>query len=220
MSARLQLGVLVSGSGTNLQAILDAVVQGRIDVELKVVVSNRPRAAAIQRARDAGVPVAVVNHKQFDSREAFESELVEVLRGHGVQWVALAGFMRVLTPRFLDAFPDHVVNIHPALLPAFPGTHGPRQALEHGVRFSGCTVHFVDGGTDTGPIIAQAVVPVLDTDTAETLAARILQQEHQTYPWVLQLLAQGRVVRSGRRVRVTGAEPLQFGHVNPPPPSR
>jgi len=214
---RLQLGVLVSGSGTNLQAILDAAGQGQIDVEIKVVISNRPRAGGLDRARAAGVPAVVVSHKKHDSRESFEQALLDVLREHGVEWVALAGFMRILTSHFLRGFPQRVVNIHPALLPAFPGTHAQRQALEHGVRFSGCTVHFVDEGTDTGPIIAQAVVPVLQGDTEESLGARILQQEHRIYPWVLQLLAAGRVVREGRQVRIVDGRVEPFAHISPDP---
>lgn len=215
---RLQLGVLISGSGTNLQAILDAAGQGRIPVEIRVVISNRPKAMGLERARAAGVPAVVVSHKKFDGREAFEQRLIDVLAEHGARWVALAGFMRLLTPHFLRAFKDRVVNIHPALLPSFPGTHAQRQALEYGVRFSGCTVHFVDDGTDTGPIIAQAVVPVLDTDTEETLAARILEQEHRIYPWVLDLLAQQRVIREGRRVRILDGRVEPGARMNPEAP--
>lgn len=214
---RLQLGVLISGSGTNLQAILDAAGQGRIPVDVRVVISNRPKAKGLDRARAAGVPTVVVSHKKFDTREDFEQRLIEVLAEHGAQWVALAGFMRLLTPHFLRAFEGRVVNIHPALLPSFPGTHAQKQAFEYGVRFSGCTVHFVDEGTDTGPIIAQAVVPVLDTDTEEALAARILEQEHRIYPWVLQLLAQGRVFREGRRVRVLDGRVASEARMNPEP---
>ena len=213
---KLQLGVLVSGSGSNLQAILDAAAEGRIDVDIKVVISNRPRARGLERARAAGVPAVVINHKKFDGREPFEDALVAALGDHGARWVALAGFMRILTGRFLRAFPGQVVNIHPALLPSFPGTHGPRQALDYGVKFSGCTVHFVDEGTDTGPIIAQAVVPVLDSDDEDALAARILVQEHRIYPWALQLLAQGRIVRDGRRIRVQDGAQEIFAHINPP----
>jgi phosphoribosylglycinamide formyltransferase-1 len=215
---RLQLGVLVSGSGTNLQAILDAAGSGRIDVDLKLVLSNRPKALALERAAEAGVPAEVVNHKKFETREAFEAAMIEVLRRHGVEWVALAGFMRLLTPQFLGAFPGRVINIHPALLPCFPGTHAQKQALDYGVRFSGCSIHFVDEGTDTGPIIAQAVVPVLDTDDESELAARILEQEHRLYPWVLQLLAEGRVIRDGRRVKIVNGSVNIAPQVNPPLP--
>lgn len=218
MQDRLALGVLVSGSGTNLQSILDAAGSNRIPVEVKLVLSNRPKAKGLERARAAGVPAVAISHRKFDGREAFEEALITTLREHGVRWVALAGFMRLLTPHFLRAFPDRVINIHPALLPAFPGTHGPRQALDYGARWSGCTVHFVDEGTDTGPIIAQAVVPVHPDDDEATLAQRILAQEHRIYPWVLKLLAEGRVRREGRHVHVDRSEPLQLGAINPSPP--
>ena len=205
---RLALGVLVSGGGSNLQSILDASASGAIDVDVKVVLSNRPRAGGLARAREAGVPAVVVSHRTFADREAFEDVLLSKLREHGVEWVALAGFMRLLTPHFLDAFGDRVINIHPALLPSFPGVHAQKQALEYGVKVAGCTVHFVDAGTDTGPIIGQAVVPVLDSDDARSLGARILAQEHRLYPRVLHLIARGRITREGRRVRID-AEPDQ-----------
>jgi phosphoribosylglycinamide formyltransferase-1 len=201
----LPVGVLVSGSGTNLQAILDAQGEGRLgSAEVRVIVSNRPEAPALDRARAAGVPAVVVDHKAFADRERFEDALLEVLHRHGVELVALAGFMRLLTPRFLRAFPDRVINIHPALLPSFPGVHAPQQAFTYGVRISGCTVHFVDEGTDTGPIIAQAAVPVLEGDDADRLAARILVEEHRVYPLVLRLFADGCIARDGRRVTVRG----------------
>jgi len=199
---KLSLGVLVSGSGTNLQSILDAVASGSIDVDVKLVISNRPKALGLQRARDAGVPARVVSHRKYKEREVFEQQLIDALREHGVQWVALAGFMRLLTPLFLGAFDGRVINIHPALLPSFPGVHAQKQALDYGVKVAGCTIHFVDQGTDTGPIIAQAAVPVLSDDTEESLGQRILQQEHQLYPRVLQLLAEGMVQRQGRRVLI------------------
>lgn len=198
----LRLGVLVSGSGSNLQAILDAIAADELAAKVAVVVSNKRQAFALERASRAGVPQVVVPHRAFATREAFEDALVAVLREHGVQLVVLAGFMRVLTGRFLNAFPQQVVNIHPALLPAFPGVDAQRQAFDYGVKASGCTVHFVDEGTDTGPIIAQAVVPVLDHDDVESLRARILEQEHRLLPVVLQWLAEGRVVCEGRHVRV------------------
>jgi phosphoribosylglycinamide formyltransferase 1 len=213
---RLALGVMVSGGGTNLQSILDASACGAIDVEVKVVISNRPKAGGLDRARAAGVPAVVVSHRKHKGREAFEEVLLQKLREHGVQWVALAGFMRLLTPHFLDAFKDRVVNIHPALLPAFPGTHGQRQALEYGVKVAGCTVHFVDAGTDSGPIIGQAAVPVLDDDDEDSLGARILVQEHRLYPRVLQLLAEGRVTRHGRRVHISGDPAPDGAHLANP----
>jgi phosphoribosylglycinamide formyltransferase-1 len=174
----LDLGVLVSGSGTNLQAILDAVAEGRLDARVHVVVSNKPGVPALDRAQRAGVPAVVVPHRDFSSREEFDRKLVEVLRAAGVKLVVLAGFMRVLTPVFLQAFAGRVINIHPSLLPAFPGVGAQGQALAHGVKVTGCTVHYVDAGVDTGPIIAQRAVPVLDGDTVESLTARLLEQEH------------------------------------------
>jgi phosphoribosylglycinamide formyltransferase-1 len=197
----VKLGVLVSGGGTNLQSILDAVAAGRLAAEVRVVISNRPRALALERAARGGVPALCISHKRFETREAFDTALVAALREHGAEWVALAGFMRVLTPVFLREFAGRVVNIHPALLPAFPGVDAQRQAWEHGVKHAGCTVHFVDEGVDTGPIISQAVVPVLDDDDVERLRQRILAEEHRLYPEALQLLAQGRIVREGRRTR-------------------
>lgn len=201
------LGVLVSGSGTNLQALLDAIEGGSLKAKVGVVVSNVATAKALDRAKAARVPAIVVDHKAFPSREAFDAAVVEVLQAHRVDCVVLAGFMRLVTPTVLDAFPHRVVNVHPALLPAFPGVRAQRQALEYGVSVTGCTVHFVDAGTDTGPIIAQAPIPVLDTDDEATLTARILQKEHELLPIVLQWIAEGRVAvehpEGGRpRVRV------------------
>lgn len=187
------LGVLVSGSGTNLQAILDAVAAQTLSAKVGVVVSNVATAKALDRAKGARVPAIVVDHKAFPTREAFDAAVVEVLQAHHVDYVVLAGFMRLVTPTLLDAFPYRVVNVHPALLPAFPGIHAQKQALAYGVAVSGCTVHFVDTGVDTGPIIAQGVVPVLDDDTEQTLSARILQKEHELLPAVLQWIAAGRV---------------------------
>jgi phosphoribosylglycinamide formyltransferase-1 len=187
------VGVLVSGSGTNLQAVLDAVVQGRLDARVAVVVSNVAGAGAIERAHAAGVETVVLEHAQFDSRRSFDGAVVEVLRARGVEVVVMAGFMRLVTHVLLDAFPWRVLNVHPALLPAFPGVHAPKQALEGGVRIAGCTVHLVDGGTDTGPIVAQAAVPVFDGDDEETLRRRILSREHELLPMVLQWIAEGRV---------------------------
>jgi phosphoribosylglycinamide formyltransferase 1 len=212
----LKVGVLISGSGTNLQAILDAAAKGDLGgARVVVVVSNRADALGLERARAAGVPAVVVDHKAHAGREAFEDAILEVLRGHDVELVALAGFMRLLTAHFLRQFPDRVVNIHPALLPSFPGTHAQKQAFDYGVRITGCTVHFVDDGTDSGPVIAQAAVPVLPGDTEETLAARILTEEHRIYPHVLRLLAAGRITRQGRRVIVQGA-PTEGGVLRNP----
>jgi len=187
------IGVLVSGSGTNLQAVLDAVKSGSLCAKIGVVVSNVVTAKALARARAANVPAIVVDHKAFPTREGFDAAVVEVLRAHGVECVVLAGFMRLVTPVLLGAFPDRVVNVHPALLPAFPGVHAQKQALDYGVRVSGCTVHFVDAGMDTGPIVAQATVPVLDGDDEARLGDRILEKEHELLSTVLQWIADGRV---------------------------
>ncbi len=189
----LALGVLVSGSGTNLQALLDAIASKNLDATIACVVSNVASAKALERARDAGVATRVVDHKGYADRRSFDAALVEVLRGHGVEYVVLAGFMRLLTPTFLDAFPHRVVNIHPSLLPAFPGVDAQGQAFRYGARVTGCTVHFVDAGTDTGPIIAQVAVPVLDGDDEAALRGRILEQEHQLLPRVLSWIAEGKI---------------------------
>ena len=189
----ITLGVLASGSGTNLQAILDAIAGGTLSARIGAVVSNVAGAKALDRARTAGVPALVVDHKAYASRAEFDRALVDVLRAHAVECVVLAGFMRIVTPVLLEAFPDRVVNVHPALLPAFPGVNAQRQALAYGVRVTGCTVHLVDAGTDTGPILAQASVDVLEADTEETLKARILSKEHELLPRVLQWIAEGRV---------------------------
>ena len=208
----ITLGVLVSGSGTNLQAILDAIASSKLDARIGVVVSNVPGAKALQRAADAGVKTAVVDHSQDSDRRAFDAAVVEALRAHGVELVVLAGFMRLVTDVLLDAYPMRIVNVHPALLPAFPGVHAQRQAVDYGVRVSGCTVHLVDSGTDTGPIVAQTAVPVLEGDDEESLRLRILKEEHALLPRVLQWFAEGRVTiepatppSKRARVRVAGS---------------
>jgi phosphoribosylglycinamide formyltransferase-1 len=199
----VNVGVLVSGSGTNLQAILDAQARGELGAaRVVVVVSNIAGVRALERAKTAGVATVVLSHKEYASRQAFDEALVATLRRHGVELVALAGFMRLLTPTFLGAFPQRVVNVHPALLPAFPGIHAQKQALDYGARVTGCTVHFVDEGCDTGPIIAQATVPVLDGDDEATLTTRILAEEHRLYPAAIRDIADGRVQVTGRRVTI------------------
>jgi phosphoribosylglycinamide formyltransferase-1 len=197
----LKLGVLVSGSGSNFQAIADAIQSGELDAECRLVLSNRADAFALERAEKAGLKSAVLNHKDFATREDFDARLVALLKEAGVEWIVLAGFMRVLTSTFLDAFKGRIVNIHPSLLPSFPGVNAQKQAFEHGVRVTGCTVHFVDGGVDTGPIIAQRAVNVLDTDTLETLRARILEQEHLLFVEALKEIASGQISEKnfGRR---------------------
>jgi phosphoribosylglycinamide formyltransferase-1 len=199
---------LVSGSGSNLQAILDGISSGRLAAECKLVVCNRPGAYALERARAAGVPTLCLDHKNFDSREEFDSALVNALQEAGVEWVALAGFMRVLTAEFLSAFSRRVINIHPSLLPAFPGVNAQKQAFEYGVKVAGCTVHFVDGGVDTGPIIVQSAVDVLDVDTEESLRNRILEREHEILVQALDWIEKGIVQypENGRKI-VRGATP-------------
>jgi phosphoribosylglycinamide formyltransferase-1 len=199
----MKTGVLASGSGTNLQALIDASKTGSLaPAELVVVGANIPGCLALERAQKAGIDTFVLSHKSFATREDFDRALVAELRGRGVELVVLAGFMRVLTGAFLDAFPLRVINIHPALLPAFPGVHAQKQALDYGVKLAGCTVHFVDKGTDTGPIIAQAAVPVLPDDDEDVLGRRILGEEHRLLPAVVRAVASGQVSVEGRRVRV------------------
>jgi phosphoribosylglycinamide formyltransferase-1 len=216
MSEKPTIAVLISGSGSNLQAIIDASEKGEIPCTVGLVISNKADAYGLVRAKKHGIPTEVVDHRAFPGREEFDAKLVEILRGSGAKLVCLAGFMRVLTPVFVRAFPNRILNIHPALLPSFPGTHGPRQALSYGVRFSGCTVHFLDEGVDTGPVIVQAVVPVYDDDTEETLAARILVQEHRIYPMAIRLFFAGKLNLEGRRVKVIGEPKIpEFFHRNP-----
>lgn len=200
MTLPLPLGVLLSGSGTNLQAIIDAITRQELNATIQIVISNRTDAYGIERARKHGIPTAVIPHKDFPSREAFEASLISTLQASGVQLVILAGFMRLLSPVFIHAFPQRIMNIHPALLPSFPGVHAQRQALERGVRIAGATVHFVDEEMDHGPIIAQAAVPVYPDDTEVTLSARILAQEHRVYPHAIQLYAEGRLEIQGHKV--------------------
>jgi phosphoribosylglycinamide formyltransferase-1 len=199
----MKIGVLASGGGTNLQSLIDTWQRGALaPADLVVVGANVAGCFALERARKAGIPTFVLSHKAFASREDFDRALVAELRSQGVELVVLAGFMRVLTPVFLGAFPHRVINIHPALLPAFPGIHGQKQALDYGVKLAGCTVHFVDAGTDTGPIIAQAAVPVLPGDNEDSLRERILSEEHKLLPAVVRAVAAGQVVVAGRHVEV------------------
>ena len=204
MARQLPIGVLISGSGTNLQAIIDAIEENKLDARIEVVLSNRADAYGLVRAKKHGIPVEVLDHKTFSSREAFDHVVVDILRARKVELAVLAGFMRLLSPVFIAAYSNRIMNIHPALLPAFPGLHVQQKAVEHGVRFSGCTVHFVNEACDEGPIIMQAVVPVFPDDTAEVLAARILQQEHRIYPRAIQLYSEGRLRIEGRKVWVNG----------------
>ena len=189
----IDLGVLISGTGTNLGAILDAIRAGKLDARVRLVVSNRAGATGLLRAEEHGVPTLVLSHKSFPDRESFDAELAGALREAGVTWVVLAGFMRIVTPVLLDAFVDRVINIHPSLLPAFPGVDAQAQAIAYGARVSGCTVHIVDSGVDTGPVIAQEAVTVLETDDRDTLAARILEREHASLVRTLGHASAGRL---------------------------
>ena len=205
------VAVLVSGSGTNLQSLLDAASAPGYPARIAVVISNVPGVRALERAAVAGVPTRVLPHQGYPDRAAYDRALVEAIAPFGCGIACLAGFMRLVGPTFLRAFPGGVLNVHPALLPSFPGLHAHRQALEHGVKVTGCTVHLVDEGTDTGPIVAQAAVPVLDSDTEESLQKRIQEQEHRLFPLALALLASGRLRVEGRRVHASGSAPEMLG---------
>jgi len=194
-----RLGILLSGRGSNFEAIARNVHEGKIPAEIAVVISNKEGAAGLASAREMGLTTRLIP-SQGKEREAFDREVVAVLNDFKVDLVCLAGFMRILSPYFIRQFPRRILNIHPALLPSFPGEDAQKQALEHGVKFSGCTVHLVDEGVDTGPIICQAVVPVLDADTPEALSARILKEEHRIYSEAICLLLEDRVRIEGRRV--------------------
>lgn len=200
---KTRLGVLISGNGTNLQAIIDRCAAGDLQAEVGCVISNRADAFGLQRAANHAIPAIFLNHRDFADRAEYDAALVQLLNDYRVDLVILAGFMRIVTPVLLDAFPNRVMNIHPALLPAFPGLDAQKQTLEYGAKVSGCTVHFVDAGTDTGPIILQATVPVREDDTVESLSERIHHEEHQLYPAAIQLFAQGRLQVEGRRVRIS-----------------
>lgn len=202
-SQPLKLAVLVSGNGSNLQAIIDRIEAGGINARIACVISNISDAFALTRAAGHGIPTVIHENRGFANRREYDAALVEVLKNHEVELVVLAGFMRILTDVVISVFPNAIINIHPALLPAFPGLHAQKQALDYGVRYSGCTVHFVDCGTDTGPIILQAVVPVQAGDTEESLSARIQREEHRVYPEAVSLIAAGRIAVQGRHVRIS-----------------
>ena len=204
MARQVPIGVLISGGGTNLQAIIDAIEAKKLDAEICVVLSNQADAYGLARAKQHGIATAVLDHKSFASREDYDQAVVDVLRARGVELVILAGFMRLLSPVFIKAYSNRIMNIHPSLLPSFPGLHVQKKALDHGVRFAGCTVHFVNEECDEGPIIIQAVVPVYPDDDEATLAARILTQEHRIYPRAIQLYAEGQLHVTGRKVLVDG----------------
>lgn len=197
-----KIGVVVSGRGSNLQSIIDHIAEGKLNVEIAVVVSDHKEAFALERAAKAGIPTAVVERKGCKDKAEFEDKIDAALREAGSEVVVLAGFMRILTGHFISRWEHKIINIHPALLPSFKGLDAQGQAVDYGVKVAGCTVHFVDEGTDTGPIILQKVVPVLDDDTEETLAARILVEEHKALPEAIQLWADGKLTIKGRKVYV------------------
>ena len=204
MARQVPIGVLISGGGTNLQAIINAIEAKNLDAEICVVLSNQADAYGLARAKQHGIATAVLDHKSFASREDYDQAVVDVLRARGAELAILAGFMRLLSPVFIKAYSNRIMNIHPSLLPSFPGLHVQKKALDHGVRFAGCTVHFVNEECDEGPIIIQAVVPVYPDDDEATLAARILKQEHRIYPRAIQLYAEGQLHVTGRKVLVDG----------------
>jgi len=200
---RLRVGVLASGRGTDFQSLVDARDRGDLSVDLAILVCNVPGAPVLERAKKSGVPTVVVDHRPFGKdRDGFEREVVKALREARTELVVFAGFMRLVTSYFVGQFPMRIMNIHPSLLPAFPGTHAQRDALEAGVKVTGCTIHFVDASVDGGPIILQKAVPIREDDTEETLAARILEQEHSLLPLAVRLFAEGRLNVEGRRVRI------------------
>lgn len=203
---RLPIAVLASGRGSNLQAILDAIKAGTLDAQVMVVLSDKADAKALARAEAEGIDAYHIDPKNYENKVAYETELLEKINHYGCQLVCLAGYMRVLSPYFIKHAPCRIMNIHPSLLPAFPGLHAQKQALDYGVRYSGCTVHFVDEGVDSGAIIFQEMVDVYPNDTEDTLSERILVKEHQIYPKAIQLFSQGRLSIEGRRVLVKGAE--------------
>lgn len=200
----VKIGVLASGRGSNFQAIIDSVRSGYLRAEIAVLISDRSDAYALERARQGGIESIFLSPGDFSSKEEYFRAIAEKFRSRGVGLIALAGFMRIVGRPLIDAFPDRILNIHPALLPAFPGLHGQRQQLSYGVRIAGCTVHFVDEGMDTGPIIVQAAVPCFSDDTEESLSSRILACEHRIYPYAIRLFVDGRLRMEGRRVIVEG----------------
>ena len=196
----INIGVLASGRGTNLQAIIEAIKEGKIEGRISIVISDNRDAFALKRAKQNNIETEYINFKSFKNREDYDKEIMECLKEKDIDLVVLAGYMRILSPYFIRTYKNRIINIHPALLPSFPGLHAQRQAVEYGVKISGCTVHFVNEGVDSGPVILQKAVEVKDNDTEESLAERILKEEHQIYPRAIQLFCQGRIIIKGRRV--------------------
>jgi phosphoribosylglycinamide formyltransferase-1 len=215
-AGKVNIGVLASGRGSNFQSIIDAVEPGDIRAEIRVLIVDNPGAFAIDRARKHGIEHKVMLPRQFGSRDEYFRSIAAELEHKGVALVVLAGFMRIVGKPLIEAFSNRIMNIHPALLPSFPGLHGQRQAFDYGVKISGCTVHFVDEGMDTGPIIIQAAVPVRDDDTEDSLSERILKSEHRIYPEAVRLFCEGRLEVVGRKVRIKDAGLDEEALINPP----
>ncbi len=215
MSSKLKLGVLISGRGSNLQSLIDATQDDNFPAEIVTVISNVADVAGLDRAAKADIPTTVINHQDFPDRGSFENTLHDALTAAGVELVCLAGFMRILTDGFVNRWFDKLINIHPSLLPSFKGLHTHERAMEAGVRFSGCTIHFVRPEMDDGPIIAQAAVPIRQDDTPDTLASRVLVEEHKIYPLAVKLIAEGRVSTSGSQVTIKDAHAPDSAIINP-----
>lgn len=211
----LKIGVLASGRGSNFQAIIDEIESGRIPAKIEILIVDNSNAYAIERAKKHGIPYLYINPKEFQTKEAFYEKIRDELISKSVELVILAGFMRIVKKPLLDAFPNRIMNIHPALLPSFPGLHGQKQAVDYGVRISGCTVHFVDEGVDSGPIIIQAAVPVYPEDTEDSLSERILKLEHKIFPEAVRLFAEGRLKVEGRKVKIKNYKPPEIFFTNP-----
>jgi len=212
----LKIGVLASGRGSNFQAIIDSIEKGGLKASIELLITDIPDAFAIERAKKHNIKHLFINPKEFASKDDFFKKIADELKARGIELVVLAGFMRIVRKPLIDAFPNKIMNIHPALLPAFPGLHGQKQALDYGARISGCTVHFVDEGMDMGPIIIQAAVPVLHDDTEDTLSRRILSFEHKIYPEAIRFFAEGRIEIKGRIVKIKGHSSVSSNIVNPP----
>lgn len=212
----LKIGVLASGRGSNFQSIIDEIESDRLNAEIVLLISDNPSAFAIERAKKHRIDYLVVLPKEYRSRDNLFSKISDELKKKNVDLVVLAGFMRIVGKPLIDAFPNKIMNIHPALLPSFPGLHGQKQAIDYGVRISGCTVHFVDEGMDTGPVIIQAAVPVSQDDTEETLSEKILRLEHKIYPEAIRLFSEGKIEVDGRKVRIKGYAPFDTHIINPP----
>ena len=212
----LKIGVLASGRGSNFQAIIDSIETGYINARINVLITDNPKAFSIERAKKHGIESLIMPPKYYGSRDEYFRDISSELQKRGVELVVLAGFMRIVGKPLLDVYPNGVMNIHPALLPSFPGLHGQKQANDYGVKISGCTVHFVDEGMDTGPIIIQAAVPVNDDDTEETVSERILRLEHKIFPEAIKIFSEGRIEIHGRKVRIKGSAFDESPLINPP----